>query len=64
MELLNYMQCLNLASLRPLHDELSTLRVGTDSPSQYGAQFTMHVNLSSHRGNFFLVTGRPTFAEA
>jgi hypothetical protein len=34
---LNYMQCLKTASFRPLHDE-STLRVGTDSPSQYGAQ--------------------------
>jgi hypothetical protein len=25
--------------------ESSTLRVGTDSPSQYGAQITMHVEL-------------------
>ena len=44
MELLNDMQCLNLASLRPLHDE-SKLRVGTDSPSQYRVQFTVHVDL-------------------
>jgi hypothetical protein len=44
---------INVASLPPLHDE-STLRVGTD-PSQYGAQFTMHVDLSSHHGNFFFL---------
>jgi hypothetical protein len=47
MELLNDMQYLNLVSLRPLHVE-STLRVGTYSPSQYGAQFTMHVDLQYH----------------
>jgi hypothetical protein len=39
-------------------DDESTLRVGTDSPSQYGAQFTMHVDLSSHHANFYsLLTG-------
>ena len=47
IELLNYKQWLNVASLRPPHDESSTLSVGTDSPSQYGAHFTMHVDLSS-----------------
>jgi hypothetical protein len=66
MELLNDITYLNMASLWPLRDESSALRVGTDSPSRDGAQFTMHVELQYHliMVTFCLVTGKPTFAAA